>query len=102
MEMHFSKDRIELRKELNYLDRLAIDFSALLGKAGIKHVIISGYEAILFGRNRASEDIDLFIEKVDREKFRKFWDLMQKEGFWCINADMPEAFSLLEDKLAAR
>jgi len=102
MDVKFSEGSIELQKELNYLDKLAIDFSSLLSKTKINHVIISGYEAILFGRNRASEDIDLFIEKIGKEKFQEFWNLMQEGGFWCINADLSEAFSLLEDKLAIR
>jgi predicted nucleotidyltransferase len=47
----------------NELDELAIDFSALLTRLGIKHVFIAGYLAILTGRARATDDIDVLIEE---------------------------------------
>jgi len=102
MELQFKGRDIIFDKELNHLDKLAIDFCAVLNKLKVKYVIISGYEAILFGRNRASEDIDMFIEKLSKEKFGQLWEGLQKEGFWCMNAEMDEAFSLLEDWLAPR
>lgn len=88
-----NKNTIILDKELNELDKITIDFTSILNKAGIKYTIISGYVAVVFGRNRASEDIDLFIEKVDEKKFSNLWKELIKE-FECINSeDVKEVFN---------
>ncbi len=86
MDIKYSKDRIEFEKELNSLDKFVIDFCSILNKLKIKYVIMSGYVAILFGRNRSSEDIDMFIEEIDFNKFKSIWDEL-KENFSCVNAD---------------
>ena len=49
----------------------------------IRYVIISGYIAILFGRSRNTEDVDLFIEKIDEKKMSEWWGALEKEGFEC-------------------
>lgn len=79
-------------KEINELDLLVIDFVSVLDKHNIKYVIISGYVAIIFGRSRNSEDVDLFIEKMDYDTFKKIWiDLNIK--FECIiEDDVKDAF----------
>ena len=61
------KNTIQLDKELNELDNITIDFTSVLNKSKIEYTIISGYVAVVFGRNRASEDIDIFIEKINLE-----------------------------------
>ena len=86
MDIKYSKDRIEFEKELNSLDKFVIDFCSILNKLKIKYVIMSGYVAILFGRNRSSEDIDMFIEEIDFNKFKSIWDEL-KENFSCVNTD---------------
>ena len=64
MEIEYGK-KIEFEKELSSLDQFVIAFTRILNKSGIKYVIISGYISILLGRTRATEDIDLFIKKID-------------------------------------
>src|SRR3989344_5491965 len=92
MDINYSKDRIEFEKELNPLDRFVIDFCSILNKFKIKYVIMSGYVAILFGRNRSSEDVDMFIEEIDFKKFKAVWNELVK-NFSCVNTDdVEEAF----------
>ncbi|MEE9116487.1 MAG: hypothetical protein V3U09_06270, partial [Thermoplasmata archaeon] len=69
MEIDFKDKRISFARELSKLDKLALHFSERLSTAGIKHVFLSGYIAILFGRNRMSEDIGVVCEEVPFEKF---------------------------------
>ncbi len=90
MDITFTNQKIIFEKELNSLDRFVIDFTAVLNKLNIKYVIVSGYVSILFGRNRSSEDIDLFIEKMQFTQFTKLWEELNK-GFECIITSKAEA-----------
>lgn len=93
---------IKLDRELNDLDAFVLDFIKVLQKHA-KYVLISGYVALLFGRTRNTEDVDMFIEKLSRDKFSSLYCDLKKNGFWALNADSEEElFSLLEDKLSIR
>ena len=83
------KNTIKLDKELNELDNLTIEFTSILSKAKIRYTIISGYVAVVFGRNRASEDIDIFMERINEEKFSDLWKGLEK-NFECINSEDPK------------
>lgn len=90
MEPEFRGNTIRLGKELSELDLLVLRFVEILEKTEIDYVIISGYVAILFGRSRNTEDVDLFIGKMDFAKFMNFWQDAEKEGFECINTPDPK------------
>lgn len=90
MEFEFKGNTIRFDKELSELDKLVVNFTRILDKQKIDYVIISGYVAILFGRSRNTEDVDIFIEKMDFVKFMKFWQELEKEGFECINTSDPK------------
>ena len=81
-----------MKKSLNELDKLVLLFVSLLKELKIKYVITSGYVAILFGRSRVTEDVDIVVEDMTEERFEKLWKASQKK-FYCINtSDMGEAF----------
>ena len=102
MEYEFDGKTLKIDKELSELDNFVIKFIDLLDKCRIKYVIISGYPAIFFGRSRATEDVDVFIEKISKEKFHEFWELT-KENFDCImTSDEEDAYGYLSDNLALR
>jgi hypothetical protein len=84
VELNFSQDAITLKKQLNTLDRFVLAFTTILQKKKIRYVLISGYVIILFGRNRTSEDVDLFIEPLDFNRFTDLWDTLT-DTFECIN-----------------
>ena len=75
-------------KELNSLDRFVLDYVSVLDKEKIKYVIVSGYVAILFGRSKSSEDVDMIVEKISREKFFKLWDSFSCK-FECLTTKDP-------------
>ena len=90
-------------KELSELDEFVIKFVELIRKSNIRYVIISGYVAIVMGRSRTTEDIDIFIEKTDFETFRKFFELAGNKGYWSIDSDsLEDAFDRLQDSLSIR
>ncbi len=102
MEYEFDGKTLAIDKELSELDKFVIEFIKLLDKCNIKYVIISGYPAIFFGRSRATEDVDMFIEKISKEKFLELWEA-SKENFDCIITSDPEdAYNYLIENMAIR
>ena len=73
MKIIYKGNKIVFKKELNALDKLTIDFTSILNKLEIKYVLVSGYVSILFGRSRSSEDIDIIMEKISIERFKRLW-----------------------------
>jgi len=93
---------IETGRELSDLDRFALDFIGILRRCGVEYVVVSGYVSILLGRARASEDIDVIIPRMGFDAMKPVFREIMK-GFYCLNADDDaEAFSLLDEGLAAR
>lgn len=86
MELDFDGNTISLKREMSKLDNLAVRFSAVLHRAGVEHVFLSGYVAIIFGRNRSSEDIDVVCTRISPDEFSRFWKEARKE-FECIITD---------------
>lgn len=102
MEYKKEKREIILNRQLNKLDRFVLPFVKILEKH-VDYVIISGYVSILLGRTRATEDVDIFIKKIDEEKFSELYKELEEKGFWCLNSEKTEEiFSYLEDGLAVR
>ncbi len=76
MEYSYASRRIEFPgKELTVLDKLVLKFVAAID---FNYVIMSGYIAILFGRSRSTEDIDLFIDRLPQKKFADFCTRLEK------------------------
>lgn len=94
--------KIALEREATVLDEFVFRFVDCLDKTGIRYVIISGYVAILFGRSRGTEDIDIFIEKIGGEKFSLLWEYLS-EKFECVNAfSSKDGLSCLNEGIAIR
>ncbi len=84
MEIEFKEDKIIFNRELSLLDSFVLSFTEHLIKNNIKYVIISGYVAILFGRSRLSEDVDILVEHISFENFLKFWSEIE-QSYECLN-----------------
>lgn len=85
---------IELRGETlvverspNDLDSLAIGFHRILADLDIAHVFVSGYVAILAGRSRSTQDIDVLVEPLEKETVDRLVERLNEEGYW--GASMP-------------
>lgn len=97
-----NKNTIKLDKEINKLDKFVVKFIRLLEKYA-DYVIISGYVAILLGRSRSTEDIDVFVKEIDFEAFNRFYGELKRNGYWCLNAEEAhEIYNYLSQGLAAR
>ena len=89
--------------DLNILEKFAVDFTKVVEKYA-KYIIVSGFVAISHGRSRATEDIDMIIEKVSKEQFKKMHDELIESGFECQQSDNPNVIydDYLNDKLSVR
>ncbi len=81
---------------------MALDFIQNLKKMNVKYVIVSGYVAILTGRSRSTEDIDVIIEKLSRNKTEGLVENLQNAGYWCINAETSGVYEMLNEGLTPR
>lgn len=100
--MEFEPGRIIIDRELSDLDKFAIEFIEIL-KRHTKYVIVSGYVSIIFGRARASEDIDIIVPKMHKQKFVGLVAELKNSGFYCLNTDSEdEMLEYLEEKTAIR
>ena len=70
---------IQLDKIMNELDRFVVRFIRRLENHA-DYVIVSGYVSLLFGRARSTEDIDIFIKILSKEKFSALYDALKRDG----------------------
>lgn len=68
-------------RETNDLDELAIRFSTILD-VDVNHVFTSGYVAILAGRSRATEDIDVLLKPLDDETIARLASRLKDDELW--------------------
>ncbi len=67
------------------------------------YVVISGYIAILFGRSRNTEDVDMFVDVKNRGIFYEFYENIIKNNYYIINAENKEdAYDFLNEGIALR
>jgi len=88
MNIKFEDNEIILNKEPSIIDSSVLDFSDILTRNNIKHVLISGYIPMLFGKNGEIEDIDILIQNISFEKFLKLW-LEIENTYECKNTSDP-------------
>lgn len=92
-------DTLVVEREPNNLGHLAIQFSSVLDSINIDHVFVSGYLAILTGRSRATEDIDVLLEKTTSEKISQLVARLQDNGFWGPAMPLEEMETMLNDNI---
>lgn len=71
-----------VEREPTTLDELAIDVSAVLDDCGVDHALVAGYVAILAGRARSTEDVDVILEPLDRREAETLSSALRDAGFW--------------------
>jgi hypothetical protein len=81
-------NEIIFNKEPSGIDSSVLDFSQILKRNNIRHVLISEYIPILFGKNGEIENIDILIQNISFEKFLKLW-LEIENTYECKNTNDP-------------
>ena len=85
-------------REPNRLDELAFGFSEILSRLDIDHVFVAGYVAILAGRSRSTEDIDVFIERCSAERLDRLVAELEREGYWGPAMPLSEMYGNLANE----
>tara|TARA_Y100000310_G_scaffold327446_1_gene393829 strand:+ start:11042 stop:11617 length:576 start_codon:yes stop_codon:yes gene_type:complete len=90
-----NRNKIVLERKLNEVDKFTFDFIKILEKYS-DYVIISGYVAILLGRNRGTDDIDIIIPEIKKEKFSELCKELFSKKYWAINSpEIKELYGIL-------
>lgn len=69
-------------RDPNRLNGLAVGFSEILSRLDIDHVFVAGYVAILAGRSRPTEYIDVFVERCSSDRIDDLVAELEQEGYW--------------------
>ena len=103
MDIQYSHGKIIVsQKYLTLLDLFVLDFIRILEPV-TPYVIVSGYVAILFGRSRGTEDVDILIPPFEKEDFIKLHDALCESGFEFLNAeDASGLHDMLNKKMGIR
>lgn len=80
--MELSDDRLTVSRQLSELDCDVMSFTAILDDVGIDYVIVSGYVAILTGRSRLTEDVDIILERLAEPEIESLADRLEDAGYW--------------------
>jgi hypothetical protein len=85
-------------KYLTLLDQFVLEFIRILEPV-TPYVIVSGYVAILFGRSRGTEDVDILIPHLEKKFFEELHEALTNGGYEFLNAEDTDG---LYDMLSCR
>lgn len=100
--MEFTDGGVVIDKPHNDLDELVLDVTSILEAAGVQYVVVSGYLAVLFGRARATEDIDVVVEPFGETTARDVATSLQDAGYWGAAMPLDDLYATLSDDLPVR
>jgi succinate dehydrogenase flavin-adding protein (antitoxin of CptAB toxin-antitoxin module) len=103
MDIRYSGNRILVGdKYLTLLDQFVLDFIRVL-EPTTPYVIVSGYVAILFGRSRGTEDIDILISRLAKDTFGELHTALSEGGYEFLNAeDADGLYDMLLNRMGIR
>jgi len=96
------KNVIVINRELTDLDLFVKDFLEILKKYS-DYLIVSGFVSISTGRTRGTEDVDILVPVMEKEKFAQFFAELQETGFWCYQGDNSDSiYGYVKDLISIR
>lgn len=95
--MELTEDSLVISKGLSDLDRDVVDFADVLETEGISYVIVSGYVAILTGRSRSTEDIDVMLEPLSESKTEELVDALEERGYWGMAMPLDSMYEMVAE-----
>ena len=100
--MEFTDKGVVIDKPPSELDRLMLEVSDVLDTVGIEYSVVSGYVAVLFGRSRATEYIDVITERFDEGTANELVKRLRETGYWGSAMPLDDLYETLADDLPAR
>lgn len=100
--MEFTDEGVVIDKPPSDLDRLMLEVGDVLDDVGIGYSVVSGYVAVLFGRSRATEDIDVITERFDEGTADELAKRLQEAGYWAPAMPLDDLHETLADDLPVR
>lgn len=80
--MEFEEGAVSIEKEPSKLDELVLDVTDVLNDLGVRYAVVSGYVAVLLGRSRATEDIDVITEPFSEATAKQLAGRLRDAGYW--------------------
>lgn len=95
--MELSDGTLTVSRELSELDKDVLAFTQILGACDVDYVIVSGYVAILTGRSRSTEDIDIILESLSETETEQLVTELKNRGYWGMAMPLDEMHSMLSE-----
>jgi len=95
--MELSNDTLTISRELSELDKDVLAFTQILDTCDVNYVIVSGYVAILTGRSRSTEDIDVILESLSEAETEQLVTDLKNHGYWGMAMPLAEMYSMLSE-----
>ena len=95
--MELSEDRLVVSKTLTELDRDVIEFAEALDERDVSYVIVSGYLAILTGRSRSTEDVDVILEPLSEAETERLVETLKDRGYWGMAMPLDSTYEMLSE-----
>ncbi|WP_231587992.1 hypothetical protein [Halostagnicola sp. A56] len=95
--MELSENELTVSRELSELDKDVLAFTQILNACDVNYVIVSGYVAILTGRSRSTEDIDVILESLSETETKQLVAELKDRGYWGMAMPLDEMYSMLSD-----
>lgn len=95
--MELSDDTLTVSRELSELDKDVLEFTQILDACDVNYVIVSGYVAILTGRSRSTEDIDIILESLSETETEQLVTELNNHGYWGMAMPLDEMYSMLSE-----
>ena len=95
--MKLTDETLVISRELSKLDKDVLAFTNILDSCDIDYVIVSGYVAILTGRSRSTEDIDIILEELSETETEQLVAELKNRGYWGMAMPLAEMYSMLND-----
>lgn len=100
--MEFTDGEVHIDKPPSDLDTLVLDVTDVLSEVGIEYAVVSGYVAVLFGRSRATEDIDIITERFGDDTAERLTERLRAAGYWGSAMPLDALYETLTDGLPVR
>jgi hypothetical protein len=100
--MEFDDDEVRIDKPPSDLDRLVLDVASVLDEVGVDYAVVSGYVVVLFGRARATEDVDVIVERFDADTGAELAERLADAGYWGPAMPLADLHGTLADDLPVR